>query len=83
MGLRACACQRLTLSISELRSWVGGWVVGGWVGGWWVLNLKLMLTQPSLAGVGAGAELGKMKEMKEMKEMNEMNEMKEIKEILT
>ena len=27
MGLRACACQRLTLSISELS------VVGGWVGG--------------------------------------------------
>ena len=33
--------------------WVGGWVGGGWI------TLGIMQTQPSLAGVGAWAELGK------------------------
>ena len=37
-----------------LLSWVG-WLVGGWL----KFLLILRLTQPSLAGVGAGAELGK------------------------
>ena len=32
--------------------------MGGWVGGLLRILLKLRLSQPSLAGVGAGAELG-------------------------
>ena len=32
---------------------------GWWVGGWWFHSvMRLRLSQPSLAGVGAGAELG-------------------------
>ena len=34
--------------------------MGGWVGGWLRITLIIRLSQPSLAGVGAGAELGKM-----------------------
>ena len=44
-------------TISYFPGWVGGWV-GWWVGGWLKFLLILRLTQPSLAGVGAGAELG-------------------------
>ena len=35
-----------------------GWWVGWWVGWWLRFLLILRLSQPSLAGVGAGAELG-------------------------
>ena len=37
---------------------VAGWL-GGWVAGWGVFFLTIRLSQPSLAGVRAGAELGK------------------------
>ena len=30
----------------------------GWMGGWLTITLIIRLSQPSLAGVGAGAELG-------------------------
>ena len=32
--------------------------MGGWSGGWLRITLIIRLSQPSLAGVGAGAELG-------------------------
>ena len=35
-----------------------GWM-DGWMGGWLRISLIIRLSQPSLAGVGAGAELGK------------------------
>ena len=41
---------------------VGGWVYGVWCmvyGGWITTALIIRPSQPSLAGVGAGAELGK------------------------
>ena len=41
---------------------VGGWVYGVWcmVGVWWITTVVIIRpSQPSLAGVGAGAELGK------------------------
>ena len=46
MGLRACACQRLTLSISEL-SVVGGWVGDGLVVGGWVDKTNNFMVGPS------------------------------------
>ena len=40
-------------TISYFPGWTGGWV------GWWLKFLLILrLSQPSLAGVGAGAELG-------------------------
>ena len=42
-----------------MAGWVAGWVagwLGGWVGGGCFLTIRL--SQPSLAGVRAGAELG-------------------------
>ena len=36
--------------------------LGGWPGGW-VWKMKLMLSQPNLAAVGVGAELGKSYEL--------------------
>ena len=33
--------------------------MGGWVGVWWITTVVIIRpSQPSLAGVGAGAELG-------------------------
>ena len=48
--------------LNFLLSWVG-WLVGWWVGGWLKFLLILRLTQPILAGVGAGPELGNTSEM--------------------
>ena len=55
------------------------WSGGGWVGGWSSelrererlysvrsSELRIMLTQPILAGVVAGAELGKIKNKKQL-----------------
>ena len=41
------------MSISILIRWGGGWVDG-------TSQMRIVLSQPSLAGVGAGAELGKI-----------------------
>ena len=45
-------------SRANLLSWEGR---GGMMGGWFQSVVRLKLSQPSLAGVGAGPELGQKK----------------------
>ena len=40
--------------------------MGGWVGGWFKSVVILRLSQPSLAGVGAWAELGKKSKLSQL-----------------
>ena len=51
---------QLRILLLTRGGWLGGWVAG-WLGGGCFLTIRL--SQPSLAGVRAGAELGNMRSL--------------------